>query len=180
VKLLQSNKNFSFYFPSFGEKKNAGIESKPKEKHFSDSSNLKFLKRNRIGKVLFFESSFVGLKSSWERREKKNCKHSYRKSKSTRMKKKNEFKIDNKSLMHKNVKPASNRFIERFDIDLILHFPTSLPRRPLQQYQVKEPTTNRPKPLSDEFSNEFTSSSENYNNNNRWAFAFASSASSLH
>lgn len=49
---------------------------------------------------------------------------------------------------------------------------TSL-RRPLQSYQVKEPTTYKPKPLSDEFSNEFNSG-ENYNsnnqgyNNNRW------------
>lgn len=33
-----------------------------------------------------------------------------------------------------------------------------------QQYQVKETTTNKPRPLSDEFSNEFTG--ENNNNNN--------------
>lgn len=42
-------------------------------------------------------------------------------------------------------------------------------RRPLQPYQVKEPVNNRPKPLSDEFSNEFTENGENFNNNGiRW------------
>lgn len=42
-------------------------------------------------------------------------------------------------------------------------------RRPYsQQYQVKESTTNRPKPLSDEFSNEFTASGEGYGGNNRY------------
>ncbi|CAH1729686.1 unnamed protein product [Chironomus riparius] len=42
-------------------------------------------------------------------------------------------------------------------------------RRPYaQQYQVRESTTNKPKPLSDEFSNEFTASGESYNGNNRY------------
>jgi hypothetical protein len=40
-------------------------------------------------------------------------------------------------------------------------------RRPqYQQYQTKESTTKRPKPLSDEFSNEFLASGENYAGNN--------------
>ena len=41
------------------------------------------------------------------------------------------------------------------------------PRPYAQQYQVKESSTNKPKPLSDEFSNEFTASGENYGGNNR-------------
>lgn len=43
-------------------------------------------------------------------------------------------------------------------------FEKSIDRPLQQQYQVKETTTNKPRPLSDEFSNEFTG--ENNNNIN--------------
>ncbi|CRK91729.1 CLUMA_CG005364, isoform A [Clunio marinus] len=47
-----------------------------------------------------------------------------------------------------------------------IRVPTSYDNeRPIEAYQVKRPAVNRPKPLSDEFSDEFTSSGENYANN---------------
>lgn len=52
---------------------------------------------------------------------------------------------------------------------MLTSFGKSIDRPLQQQYQVKETTTNKPRPLSDEFSNEFTGENNNningYNNN---------------
>lgn len=61
-------------------------------------------------------------------------------------------------------------FQEAFKTNSIYLVPFSHHRPYALQYQVRETTTNKPKPLSDEFSNEFTASGENYSGNNRWEF----------
>lgn len=72
-----------------------------------------------------------------------------------------------KSITAKPIKYFEIKFISCL-VSLSFSLSLSLQPRPYaQQYQVKESSTNKPKPLSDEFSNEFTASGESYNGNNR-------------